>query len=200
MTFPRNAFTTVGLAAIAGSAERVRDAIDHCRRACARLRPPPRRIGTSATPPSTAFTCGGGGDRSRLQPRRRLLFRESQRAGSRRRSHPRPAPSPPPWWPERSGPPPASPPTFRMAPSPSKGLGRLTRAVDAMAEDRGKEALALLSRTAIPAPHADAAALLKPWAAAQAGDWTLAETTAQGRLQSRPRHGRHAGPGGNPGA
>ena len=55
------------------------------------------------------------------------------------------------------------------------GLGRLTRAVDALAEGRGQEAVTLLSNAPIAPPHAAAAALLKPWAAAAAGDWTDAE-------------------------
>jgi tetratricopeptide (TPR) repeat protein len=59
---------------------------------------------------------------------------------------------------------------------PVQSLGRLTRAVDAVAEDRGNDALALLSGQPMVAQHAAAAALLKPWAAAQAGDWTAAET------------------------
>ena len=50
------------------------------------------------------------------------------------------------------------------------GLGRLVRGVEALAEGRGKEAAALLSDPAIPAPNAAAAALLLPWAALVAGD------------------------------
>jgi len=61
---------------------------------------------------------------------------------------------------------------------PVQGLGRITRAVEAMASDRGKEALVLLSGPPVPAPHAAAAGLLKPWAAAQVGDWKVAETVA----------------------
>jgi tetratricopeptide (TPR) repeat protein len=58
---------------------------------------------------------------------------------------------------------------------PVNGLARLTRAVDAMAGERGKDALLLLSGTPVPAPHTGAAALLKPWAAAEAGDAAQAE-------------------------
>ena len=58
---------------------------------------------------------------------------------------------------------------------PIEGLARLTRAVEAISQDRGHEALALLTSTAASPPHAAAAALLRPWAAAQAGDWKTAE-------------------------
>ena len=54
------------------------------------------------------------------------------------------------------------------------GLGRLTRAVDALAADHGKEAVDLLGLP-LPSPHAAAGALLKPWAEAAVGDWTNAE-------------------------
>jgi tetratricopeptide (TPR) repeat protein len=63
---------------------------------------------------------------------------------------------------------------------PVQGLGVLTRAVDAMASDRDKEALTLLSGASISAPHAGAAGLLKPWAAAGAGDWKSAEIVSTG--------------------
>lgn len=56
-------------------------------------------------------------------------------------------------------------------------LGRLTRIVDAIAANRGKEALALLSGDPMPAPHGQIAALLKPWAAASVGDWETALAT-----------------------
>jgi tetratricopeptide (TPR) repeat protein len=58
---------------------------------------------------------------------------------------------------------------------PVEGLSRLTRAVDALATDHDKEAAALLASPPIAPPHAVAAALLKPWADAAAGDWTSAE-------------------------
>jgi tetratricopeptide (TPR) repeat protein len=58
---------------------------------------------------------------------------------------------------------------------PVQGLARLVRAVDALASDHPKEALALLSTPPIGAPHAAATALLTPWAAAEAGDWATAE-------------------------
>jgi tetratricopeptide (TPR) repeat protein len=57
---------------------------------------------------------------------------------------------------------------------PVEALARLTRAVEDMAEDRSQDALQLLTPTPGVA-HAGAAALLKPWAAAQAGLWTEAE-------------------------
>jgi tetratricopeptide (TPR) repeat protein len=59
---------------------------------------------------------------------------------------------------------------------PVQGLARLTRAVDALAEDHGKAAEALLSGPPMSPQQAYAAALLKPWAAAQSGDWATAET------------------------
>ena len=49
-------------------------------------------------------------------------------------------------------------------------LGRLVRGVDALADDRGKEAVALLSDNAVGAPYTGVAALLAPWAAIEAGD------------------------------
>jgi tetratricopeptide (TPR) repeat protein len=58
---------------------------------------------------------------------------------------------------------------------PVQGLARLTRAVDALAEDHGQAAQALLTGFQPTSQQAAAAALLKPWAAAQAGDWTTAE-------------------------
>jgi tetratricopeptide (TPR) repeat protein len=57
---------------------------------------------------------------------------------------------------------------------PVQALARLTRAVEDMAQDRSQDALPLLTPTPGGA-HAGAAALLKPWAAAQAGLWTEAE-------------------------
>jgi tetratricopeptide (TPR) repeat protein len=69
-----------------------------------------------------------------------------------------------------------------LAPGPadaSEGeqrLGRLTRAVEALAAGRGREAQALL--TAVPAGSGDdiATKLLLPWAAGAAGDWKTALT------------------------
>ena len=52
----------------------------------------------------------------------------------------------------------------------SKRLGKLVVAVEAMAEGKGKDAKALLAGDSIAFPHKSAAALLGPWAAAQAGD------------------------------
>ncbi len=68
----------------------------------------------------------------------------------------------------------------QLAPGPDDGsavsqrLGRLTQAVDALASGKGKAAYAILSGDPIGVPHRTAAALLKPWAAAAAGDWTAA--------------------------
>ncbi|HYF21823.1 MAG TPA: tetratricopeptide repeat protein [Caulobacteraceae bacterium] len=50
-------------------------------------------------------------------------------------------------------------------------LGRLTRAVEAMAEGRGREAHAALSGEPLEFPHRLAAAMIGPWAAASAGRW-----------------------------
>jgi Flp pilus assembly protein TadD len=52
----------------------------------------------------------------------------------------------------------------------TKRLGKLVVAVETLSEGKGKEAKALLSADAIAFPHKAAAALLAPWAAAQAGD------------------------------
>lgn len=52
----------------------------------------------------------------------------------------------------------------------AKRLGALVKGVEDMAEDHGKEAQAQLNSSAIAFPHKSAAALLAPWAAAQAGD------------------------------
>ena len=67
------------------------------------------------------------------------------------------------------------------APGPGEGanvaterLGRITRAVEALSNNRGREAQSLLSGDAMPAPYGTAAALLKPWAAASAADWDVA--------------------------
>jgi tetratricopeptide (TPR) repeat protein len=49
-------------------------------------------------------------------------------------------------------------------------MGALVRAVEAMAEDRGKDARAVLTSGGVAFPHKAAAALLAPWAAAQSGD------------------------------
>lgn len=61
-------------------------------------------------------------------------------------------------------------PTGEEASEAAKRLGALVRGVEAMAEDHGKEALAELTSEEIAFPHKSAAALLAPWAAAQAGD------------------------------
>src|SRR5206468_3817677 len=52
----------------------------------------------------------------------------------------------------------------------TKRLGRLVVAVETLAQGKGKEAQALLANDSIAFPHKAAAALLAPWAAAQAGD------------------------------
>ncbi len=58
---------------------------------------------------------------------------------------------------------------------PIQALGRLTRAVEAMAGGDGKGAVALLSSNQpIVGQHNPAIGLLKPWAQAMAGDWAAA--------------------------
>ncbi|MDR3510172.1 MAG: tetratricopeptide repeat protein [Caulobacteraceae bacterium] len=53
-------------------------------------------------------------------------------------------------------------------------LGRLTQAVDALAEGKGREARTALTNPPIGAPFTTAGVLLEPWAAAAAGDWKTA--------------------------
>jgi tetratricopeptide (TPR) repeat protein len=55
-----------------------------------------------------------------------------------------------------------------------KGLGALTRAVDALADDRGAEADKLLNGPTVGFPHHAATLVLRPFAAAEAGDWDRA--------------------------
>jgi tetratricopeptide (TPR) repeat protein len=55
-----------------------------------------------------------------------------------------------------------------------RGLGRLTRAVEALANGRGAEADRLLGGKAMPFPNHIPALLLRPYAAAEAGDWARA--------------------------
>jgi len=52
----------------------------------------------------------------------------------------------------------------------AKRMGALVKGVEAMAQDKGRDALAQLTSPSIAFPHKSAAALLAPWAAAQAGD------------------------------
>lgn len=61
-------------------------------------------------------------------------------------------------------------PTSEDAAEGGKRLGKFVVAVEALAQGKGKQAQILLSRDAIAFPHRPAAALLAPWAAAQAGD------------------------------
>jgi tetratricopeptide (TPR) repeat protein len=76
----------------------------------------------------------------------------------------------------------------KLAPATGSGspgavrLGRLVKAVDAMAQNDGKDAFAALSGEPVGYPHRAAGALLKPWAAAAAGDWAAA--TAEPELKS----------------
>jgi Flp pilus assembly protein TadD len=53
-------------------------------------------------------------------------------------------------------------------------LGTLTQGVELLATDKGADAYAKLSELPLSAPHGSAAALLRPWAAAQAGKWDAA--------------------------
>jgi tetratricopeptide (TPR) repeat protein len=67
-----------------------------------------------------------------------------------------------------------------LAPGPGEGsaaaveLGRLTRATEALAEDRGRDAYALISGHPLTPPLDTAGKLLLPWTAAAAGDWKTA--------------------------
>ncbi len=61
-------------------------------------------------------------------------------------------------------------PTGDDASEGGKRLGKLVVAVEYLAEDKGKEAKAILTDQNIAFPHKSAGALLSPWAAAQAGD------------------------------
>jgi tetratricopeptide (TPR) repeat protein len=61
-------------------------------------------------------------------------------------------------------------PTGDDASEGAKRLGRLVVAVEAMADGKGKDAEKLLANNSVGFPHNSAAALLQPWAAAQAGD------------------------------
>jgi tetratricopeptide (TPR) repeat protein len=67
-----------------------------------------------------------------------------------------------------------------LAPGPGEGsqgaqrLGVLVKAVSELADGHGKEAYALLSAPQTGQTHMAAVELLRPWAAAAAGDWTAA--------------------------
>lgn len=58
-----------------------------------------------------------------------------------------------------------------------ESLGMLTQAVDALASNQGERAVERLS--AIEFPHRTAAAVLRPWALAAAGDWKTALTAPE---------------------
>ena len=61
-------------------------------------------------------------------------------------------------------------PTSEGASEQARRLGKLVTAVEAMATGRFKDAKPLLADEAVAFPHKPAAALLRPWAAAGAGD------------------------------
>jgi tetratricopeptide (TPR) repeat protein len=61
-------------------------------------------------------------------------------------------------------------PTGETASEASKRLGKLVVAVEALAAGKGKAAQTIFASNEITFPHRSAAALLAPWAAAQAGD------------------------------
>ena len=61
-------------------------------------------------------------------------------------------------------------PSGEGASEAARRLAPLVRGVEAMAQDKAKDAVAELASPAIAFPHKSAAALLAPWAAAQAGD------------------------------
>jgi tetratricopeptide (TPR) repeat protein len=67
-------------------------------------------------------------------------------------------------------------PTGEGAESAIVRLGRLTEAVDALALDEGRQAQAILAGPPLGAPFTSAGLLLRPWAAAEAGDWKAAMT------------------------
>jgi tetratricopeptide (TPR) repeat protein len=71
-------------------------------------------------------------------------------------------------------------PAAGSAPAVLVEAGRLVRAVEATREGRARTAWRDLAAAPVGAPHARAGALLAPWIAALAGDWTaaLAEPTA----------------------
>jgi Flp pilus assembly protein TadD len=60
------------------------------------------------------------------------------------------------------------------AASSMRSLGRLTQAVDHLAAGEGRQAEAILAGETFEPPHRAAGVLLRPWAAAQAGDWKTA--------------------------
>ncbi len=57
---------------------------------------------------------------------------------------------------------------------PIQQLGRLTQAVEALAEDHAGQAYALVSAPASANQHAEAIQLVRPWMAAAAGEWSAA--------------------------
>lgn len=63
----------------------------------------------------------------------------------------------------------AAAPVGEDASEPARRLGRLVLAVEAMADGKGKVAHDLLAADSIGFPHRPAAAMLAPWAAAEAG-------------------------------
>ena len=65
-------------------------------------------------------------------------------------------------------------PAVGEAPIPDQQLGRLTQAVEAMAENHPHDAEAVLAAAPFTAPNRAAGVLLTPWVAAAAGDWTVA--------------------------
>jgi Flp pilus assembly protein TadD len=73
-------------------------------------------------------------------------------------------------------------PTAELATPGAARMSRLVVAVDSMASGKAKQAYAALSGEPIGYPHRAAAALLKPWVAAAAGD--MAAATAEPELKS----------------
>ena len=74
----------------------------------------------------------------------------------------------------------------RLAPAPDPdqpgldSLGRLTQAANALAEGQSQLAVERLTDNSIVFPHRTAAAVLRPWALAAAGDWDAALTAPEG--------------------
>ena len=66
-----------------------------------------------------------------------------------------------------------------------RSLGRLARAVDALASGQGKAAHVLLTAEPLAGAHGLTASLLKPWTAAASGDWGTALGAAEGDTDAR---------------
>lgn len=70
-------------------------------------------------------------------------------------------------------------PSLTPADGPVADLARVTRAVDALAQGRARDAFTLLNQGGSRAPHGLAVEVLKPWAAAAEGDYATALAPAR---------------------